>query len=71
MKLIELFVEATGLVELVTVAERGKRHLLIAGNQKVLDWLTKAHDSAALYQPVLMPMVVPPRPWTTPATAAT
>ena len=66
MKLIELFVEATGLVELVTVAERGKRHLLIAGNQKVLDWLTKAHDSAALYQPVLMPMVVPPRPWTTP-----
>lgn len=60
MKLIELFVEATGLVELVTVAERGKRHLLIAGNQKVLDWLTKAHDSAALYQPVLMPMVVPP-----------
>jgi DNA-directed RNA polymerase len=32
----------------------------------VLDWLTKAHDSAALYQPVLMPMVVPPRPWTTP-----
>ena len=66
MKLIELFVEATGLVELVTVAERGKRHLLIAGNQKGLDWLTKAHDSAALYQPVLMPMVVPPRPWTTP-----
>ncbi|MDX5515072.1 DNA-directed RNA polymerase [Stenotrophomonas sp. RG-453] len=66
MKLIELFVEATGLIELVTVTERSKRHLLIAGNQAILDWLTKAHDSAALYQPVLMPMVVPPRPWTTP-----
>ncbi|WP_295842620.1 DNA-directed RNA polymerase [uncultured Xanthomonas sp.] len=67
MKLIELFIEATGLVELVQHREGAqKTPLLIRGNQKILDWLTKAHESAALFQPVLMPMVVPPRPWTGP-----
>lgn len=67
MKLIELFIQATGLVELVHTREGDhKTPLLIRGNQKIIDWLTKAHESAALFQPVLLPMVVPPRPWTTP-----
>jgi len=67
VKLIELFVEATGLVDIVTKpAGRKAQVLVIEGNQKILDWLDKAHESVALFQPVLLPMVVPPRPWTTP-----
>ncbi len=66
MKLIELFVEATGLLQFVTIVQGRNRHMHVRGDQKILDWLDKAHDCAALYQPVLMPMVVPPRPWTTP-----
>jgi len=68
-KLIELFVEATGLVE-IAMKRTGKgtkdRLLVIEGNQKILDWLAQAHESAALFQPVLLPMVVPPKPWTSP-----
>lgn len=66
MKLIELFEQASGLIELRLDYQGAKRQLLLHGNQKVLDWLTQAHDSAALFSPVLLPMVVPPRPWTTP-----
>jgi len=66
-KLIELFVEATGLIEIV-VKRTGKKAslLVIDGNQKILDWLEQAHESAGLFHPVLLPMVIPPRPWTTP-----
>ncbi len=66
MKLIELFVESTGLLQFVTIVQGRNRHTHVRGDQKIIDWLSKAHDSAALYAPVLMPMVVPPRPWTTP-----
>jgi len=68
-KLIELFIEATGLVEIV-LKHSGKgakdRLLVLEGNRKILDWLAQAHESAALFHPVLLPMVVPPRVWTTP-----
>jgi len=67
LKLIELFAEATGLIEIILKPTGKKeRTLVIAGNRKILDWLDRAHESAALFQPVLLPMVVPPRPWTTP-----
>lgn len=66
MKLIELFIEATGLVTIVTETKGKTRTMYLRGDEKILDWLTKAHESAAMFLPVLMPMVVPPRPWTTP-----
>jgi len=67
LKLIELFIEATGLIELVLKHEGARNRLLvIVGKAKIMDWLSRAHESAALFHPVLLPMVVPPRPWTTP-----
>ena len=34
--------------------------------QKLREWLEKQHGRCALMEPVWMPMVVPPRPWTSP-----
>lgn len=66
MCLLEMFIAATGLVEQATVTRGRDRHLILRGTQTTLDWLDKAHQSAALFHPVLLPMVAPPRPWTTP-----
>ncbi len=67
VKLIELFIEATGLVEIVN--ERKHRTETVAtlhGTPAIMEWLDKAHESASMFMPVWMPMLVPPRPWTTP-----
>lgn len=63
-KLVELFVEVTGFCHLSTEKE-GNNHLVcyLRPDEKIMDWLSKAHESAALFSPVLLPMVVPPRPW--------
>ncbi len=67
MKLIDLFIEATGLIEVYTERLRGKQIVsMIRGTPKIMEWLAHAHESAALFLPVWMPMVVPPKPWTTP-----
>jgi len=66
MKLIELFIEATGLVEFHLETARGKRTSYLRGTPELVEWLAKAHESAALFMPVWLPMVHPPRDWTTP-----
>lgn len=66
MKLVELFAEATGMIELHIEVARGKRTSYIRGTEVILKWLEQAHDSAALFLPVWLPMVHPPRPWSGP-----
>lgn len=65
MKMIELFIESTGFAELFLDSSHGKdkRRTLLRGTQQVLDWLEKAHDAAAHFAPIRMPMLVPPTPW--------
>jgi DNA-directed RNA polymerase len=65
MKMVELFIEATGLAMLYldTSHGQGKRRTLLRGTPKVMEWLENAHDAAAHFAPVRMPMLVPPRPW--------
>ncbi len=67
MCLVELFCAATGLAEIVV--ETARKHSSLAvlrGTPKIMEWLEKAHESAAMFLPVWMPMLVPPQPWTTP-----
>lgn len=65
MKLIELFVEATGMAELFHDRKRkNKTELYLRGTPTLMEWLGKAHDSMAHFSPLLMPMLVKPRPWT-------
>lgn len=65
--LVELFIQATGLLEVVNERGRGATiQAVLRGTPKIMEWLSQAHDSAALFMPVWMPMLVKPRPWTTP-----
>ena len=67
MVLLEFLVGTTDLFEMVTITKgRNERKLILRGTDKTLEWIDKAHQSAALFHPVLLPMVCPPRPWVSP-----
>ncbi|MCJ8158649.1 DNA-directed RNA polymerase [Sphingomonas sp. LaA6.9] len=69
-KLLELAADATGLFELtLNKKNRSKdyRHeYRLEMSDKALSWLEKQHKRCELLDPLPLPMVVPPRPWTTP-----
>lgn len=62
-KLVEMFAEATGLVEIIQ-AERGAYK--VRPTTAMLEWIEKANARHSLLCPVYMPCLVPPKPWTTP-----
>jgi len=67
MKLIDLFIEATGLVEIVLTRPRKNQTVaVLKGTDVIREWLDKAHESASMFLPVWMPMLVEPRAWSTP-----
>ncbi len=66
LKLIELFIGATGLLSIVNIRKGHKTESFLQGDEKTLEWLESAHKSASMFTPVLQPMVVPPRPWVSP-----
>lgn len=67
-KLLELADEATGLFEIALVEEgRGRstrRRYEVRLTQKVEEWLEAQHARCELLDPLPLPMVVPPVPWT-------
>ena len=65
MKMVELFIESTGFGMLFNDSSHGKtkERVLLRGTQHVLDFLENAHDAAAHFSPIRMPMLVPPTPW--------
>jgi DNA-directed RNA polymerase len=70
MKLLELAAEATGLFDLklyqTKVGKQVRREQRLEITDKALSWLEKQHERCELLDPLPLPMVVPPRPWTTP-----
>ncbi|WP_066525813.1 hypothetical protein [Erythrobacter sp. CCH5-A1] len=69
-KLIELAADACGLFREVLVPEgSGKRrrtYQCLELTEQADEWLERQHARCELLDPIPMPMVVPPRPWTTP-----
>lgn len=69
-KLIELAADACGLFREVLVREgSGKRrrtYQCLELTEQADEWLERQHARCELLDPIPMPMVVPPRPWTTP-----
>lgn len=63
IRLIELFVESTGLAE-VAVQERG-RYRVIA-TPATMKWLEESNARHGMLCPVYSPCIVPPKDWTTP-----
>lgn len=68
VKLIDLFIESTGLVE--RIQEPGKHgkegRFLLTASDEILQWLEKQHSRCELLNPMFLPMVVPPKDWTNP-----
>lgn len=67
MKLIEVFIDTTGLAECKTVRE-GKNNTptRIYPTDKASEWLARQDTKCALLEPRYTPMLVPPVPWTSP-----
>lgn len=63
IKLIELFVEATSLVEVVQTDGTRWR---VRATETTLGWLEQSNARHALLCPVLLPCLIPPKPWTSP-----
>ncbi len=70
LKLIELAIEATGLFELkliqTNVGKQIRRERRLCLTEAMHDWLETQHERCELLDPIPLPMVVPPCPWTTP-----
>jgi DNA-directed RNA polymerase len=66
-KLVELFCAATGMAKIELAVEgRNNRAVYVVGTEETLAWLAKEHSNLEWMSPVYMPMVCPPRPWTSP-----
>lgn len=66
IKLIELFIEATGLVTERMVKTGRKTKYVIEATPKTREWLDKMHSRCELLAPVYLPMIVKPDDWTNP-----
>lgn len=66
-KLIELFIQATGLVTMVRVAE-GKDNFAyrLEANAETLAWMEEENSRLEGLFPIYMPTIIPPKPWTSP-----
>lgn len=72
VKLIELFAESTGIIEIApdmrTTQKKGARSAMyvVKATQQTLDWIRGMDEYAELLTPFFTPCVIPPKDWTTP-----
>jgi len=67
VKLLELFVSATGFAQLVQVAKQdGKYTPMVQPTPEVVEWMERSQANAAELTPAYMPMVVKPEAWDSP-----
>ncbi len=67
MKLITIFIEATGFVECITkVRAKNRTDLHLIPTDKVCRFIETSRGAAEMLHPVHLPMVVPPLDWTSP-----
>lgn len=64
--LLEMFIQTTGLVTKNNFISGGKTKQVIQAVPEVMEWLQDKHSQSELMSPFWLPMVVKPRPWTTP-----
>jgi DNA-directed RNA polymerase len=66
IRLLELFIDVTGLIEVRKIA-KGKKQVYVVGPTKNTEkFLENAHEFYSISQPAFMPMVVPPNRWDSP-----
>ena len=66
-KLIELFIEATGLCQVERVGASGVRHKkVVCPTPATVEWLEHMNGVCELLEPVYLPMIIPPVEWEQP-----
>ena len=65
-KLLEIFIEVTGLARSVLKRKGRKSVYHFEPTEQARDWLNRMHEEQALLSPIYLPMVVPPRDWINP-----
>lgn len=66
VKLIEMLVERTGMVERVLRSVHNKTIYFIQATPKTLKWLATEDARCEVMTPQFLPTIIPPKPWTTP-----
>jgi DNA-directed RNA polymerase, mitochondrial len=67
MKLVELFQEATGLVDIKLIKTESKSTMyIIEANEMTMKWMEEENKRLEHLFPVYMPTIVPPKAWTSP-----
>ena len=67
MKMISIFIEATGFVEeYVHTRAKNRTDIHLKATDAVVEFIEKNKDAAGLLNPIHVPMVVPPKDWTSP-----
>lgn len=64
IRMVELFVAATGLVEVTNIRTTKGSTLMIEPKPETLDWIEKESGRVEWMAPVYMPTIIPPKPWT-------
>lgn len=62
--LTNIFVKATGLVEFVLTYRKNKSYKYLIPKEELVQWIENLNDKLELMQPLFLPMVVPPKEWT-------
>jgi DNA-directed RNA polymerase len=69
MKLIEIMVETTGLVNVRTrTREKKREERVVEATPETMEWLNEEHNRSAMLSPTYLPTIIPPKPWTSPFT---
>lgn len=64
LRLIDIMIETTGLVEKTTRTTRRRSKVSIAPTESATDWIDQRHARCELLSPMYLPTVIPPKPWT-------
>lgn len=66
--MLDLLIQATQLVEIVTFSVMGKKQRTeVRATDSTLAWIEKTLSRCELLTPLYMPTLIPPKPWTSPS----
>lgn len=66
-KCIEIMILTTNLIETQTrTVDTKRQETVVVATQDTMSWISEEHNRCEAMSPVLLPTIVPPRPWTTP-----
>lgn len=64
--LLEIFKDTTGFIQIQTEGKAGQMKKLVVPSDSAANWVSDLAFREALMAPIHYPMIVPPKPWTTP-----